>query len=73
MRPVVVRVSPHPAESRHEELDEVSTKAEAGLYSEAIVIEEQAQQSKPLKDGDNLLPDASDPPVPEKIMKEPEP
>ncbi len=67
-----VRVSPHPAESRHEELDEVSTKAEAGLYSEAIVIEEQARQSKPLMDGDNLLPDASDPPIPEKILKEPE-
>lgn len=69
----VVRVIPHPAESRHEELDEVSTKAEAGLYSEAIVIEEQAQQSKPLKDGDNLLPGASDPPLPEKTVKEPEP
>lgn len=68
-----VRVSPHPPESRHEELDEVSTKSEAGLYSEAIVIEEQVRQSKPLKNGDNLLPDASDPPSPEKIMKEPEP
>ena len=67
-----VRISQHPAETRHEELDEVSTKAEAGLYSEAIVIEEQARQSKPLQDGDNLLPDASDPPIPEKKMKEPE-
>ena len=63
-----MQTGPHPAELRHEELDEVSTKAEAGLYSEAIVIEEQARQSKPLKDRDNLLPDASDHPVPEKIL-----
>ncbi|MDA3878118.1 MAG: mechanosensitive ion channel family protein [Halothiobacillus sp.] len=47
------------AEARHEELDVVSTKAEAGLYSEASVIEEQAQQAQPLKEGENLLPDAS--------------
>jgi small-conductance mechanosensitive channel len=38
-----------------EELDAVSTKAEAGLYSEAGVIEEQARQLQPLKDGENLL------------------
>jgi hypothetical protein len=43
----------------HEEPDEVSTKAEAGLYSEAVVIEEQARQAQPLKDGENLLPVAS--------------
>jgi hypothetical protein len=36
--------------------DAVSTKAEAGLYSEAAVIEEQARQAQPLKDGENLLP-----------------
>ena len=44
-----------PAESPHEELDAVSTKAEAGLYSEAVVIEEQAQQAQLLKEGENLL------------------
>jgi small conductance mechanosensitive channel len=37
------------AESRHEELDAVSTKAEAGLYSEAVVIEEQARQAQPIE------------------------
>jgi small conductance mechanosensitive channel len=48
-----------PAESRHEDLDVVSTKAEAGLYSESIVIEEQAREARPLKEGENLLPAAS--------------
>ncbi len=47
------------AEGRHEELEVVSTKAEAGLYSEATVIEEQARQAQPLKEGENLLPGAS--------------
>ncbi len=40
-----------------EERDDVSTRAEAGLYSEAVVIEEQARQAGPLNDGENLLPD----------------
>ena len=44
-----------PVELPDEELDAVSTKAEAGLYSEAGVIEEQARQLQPLKDGENLL------------------
>jgi small conductance mechanosensitive channel len=48
-----------PAESRHEEPDAVSTKAEAGLYSEAGVIEEQARQAQPLQEGENLLPVAT--------------
>ena len=48
-----------PAESPHEELDVVSTKAEAGLYSEAVVIEEQARQAQLLKEGENLLQGAS--------------
>lgn len=39
-----------------DERDEVSTKAEAGLYSEAAVIEDQARQAQQLKVGDNLLP-----------------
>ncbi|MBN2250390.1 MAG: hypothetical protein JW682_08630, partial [Campylobacterales bacterium] len=47
------------AEARHAERDVVSTKAEAGLYSEATAIEEQARQAQPLKAGENLLPDAS--------------
>jgi len=48
-----------PAELPHEELDAVSTKAEGGLSSEAGVIEEQARQAQPLKDGENLLPVAA--------------
>lgn len=44
-----------PAGSPHEELDVVSTKAEAGLYSEAVVIEQQARQAQLLKEGENLL------------------
>lgn len=39
----------------------VSTKAEAGLKSEAGDLEEQAQQARPLPDGENLL---ATPPVP---------
>jgi hypothetical protein len=29
------------------------------LYSESIVIEEQAREARPLKEGENLLPAAS--------------
>ena len=39
-----------------EDTDAVSTQAEAGLYSEAIVIEAQARHAQPLQDGENLLP-----------------
>jgi hypothetical protein len=60
------------AVARHEELDVVSTKAEAGLYSEATVIEEQARQAQPLKEVENLLPGASASVV-EKQTKEPNP
>lgn len=42
------------AESPEERAD-VSTQAEAGLYSESVVIEEQARQVGPLKDSENLL------------------
>lgn len=45
-----------PPSSRNEDLAAVSTKAEAGLYSDAVVIEGQAQQSQLLKEGENLLP-----------------
>ena len=62
-----------PPESRHEELAAVSTKAEAGLYSEAVVIEEQARQAQPLKDEENLLRVASGAPTSEKQTKEPKP
>lgn len=48
-----------PTESRHQDLDVVSTKAEAGLYSESSVIEEQAREARPLQEGENLLPVAS--------------
>ncbi len=49
-----------PDQSLQEKLDDaVSTKAEAGLYSEAEVIEEQARQAQSLKNGENLLPVAS--------------
>ena len=47
------------AEMRHEQPDEVSTKAESGLYSEAMAIEEQARQAQPMKEGENLLPAAA--------------
>ncbi|WP_246195016.1 mechanosensitive ion channel family protein [Allochromatium palmeri] len=48
-----------PAASRPQDLDVVSTKAEAGLYSESSVIEEQAREARPLKDAENLLPAGS--------------
>ena len=62
-----------PPQSQPEELDAVSTKAEAGLYSEAVVIEEQARQAQPLKVGENLLPVASSTAASEKQTKEPKP
>jgi len=40
---------------RSEGLDAVSTKAEAGLSSEASILEKQARQAKPLDEGENLL------------------
>jgi small-conductance mechanosensitive channel len=55
-----------PVELPDEELDAVSTKAEAGLYSEAGVIEEQARQLQPLQDGENLLQGAAGTPSSEK-------
>lgn len=58
-------------ESPPEDLDAVSTKAEAGLYSEAVVIEEQARQVQPLKDGENLLPGTPNSAVSEKPTQEP--
>jgi small-conductance mechanosensitive channel len=47
------------SEKLREHPDEVSTKAEAGLYSEAGVIEEQARRVEPLQDEENLLQNAS--------------
>lgn len=51
---------PIPDESADAELKAVSTKAEAGFSSEARVIEEQARQAQPLREGENLLPNVSD-------------
>ena len=48
-----------PVIERPEEFDEVATKAEAGLYSEAGVIEAQARQARPAQDAENLLQAAS--------------
>jgi small conductance mechanosensitive channel len=50
------QVAGESAGSSRDERDEVSTEAEAGLYSEAVVIEKQARQAGPLNDGENLLP-----------------
>jgi len=53
------RPAPAPASPRgapQDEQAEVSTKAEAGLYSEAAVIEDQARQAQQLKVEENLLP-----------------
>ena len=61
----------HPVDPAEETPDAVSTKAEAGLYSEAVVIEEQARQAQPLKDGENLLPVASAAPPSGKQPEEP--
>jgi len=58
-----------PADSPHGEPDAVSTKAEAGFSSEAVVIEEQARQAQPLKHRENLLPVALGPPTSEKQAK----
>jgi small-conductance mechanosensitive channel len=55
-----------PLESKTEDPDAVTTKAEAGLYSEAIVIEDQARQMHPLNEGENLLQDATNIPPPKK-------
>lgn len=44
-----------PDQSPPEELNAASTSAEAGLYSEGGVIEEQARRVQPLNDGENLL------------------
>jgi small-conductance mechanosensitive channel len=45
-----------PASAAQPAGDPVSTEAEAGLYSEAGVIEEQARQARAVKEGENLLP-----------------
>jgi len=57
--------------SRHKELAAPSTRAEAGLYSEANVIEEQARQAQLLNGAENLLPVASGTPSSEKQTREP--
>lgn len=54
--------SRHSAATLVEDGDAVSTHAEAGLYSEAVVIEAQARQA-PLNSGENLLAKADDDPA----------
>lgn len=49
-----------PADGPSEEPEVVSTQAEGGLQSEAGVLDEQARQAQPLRDGENLLPNAPD-------------
>lgn len=49
-----------PAAAPAQDTDAVSTQAEAGLYSEAVVIEAQARHAQTWKAGENLLP-AQDP------------
>lgn len=49
-----------PADVPSEEPDVVSTKAEGGLHSEASDLMEQARQSQPLQEGENLLPNSPD-------------
>jgi small-conductance mechanosensitive channel len=44
-----------PADLSPDDVDAASTQAEAGLYSEAGTIEEQARQVQPLRDQENLL------------------
>jgi small-conductance mechanosensitive channel len=58
-----------PADSPHSGPAAVSTKAEAGFSSEAVVIEEQARQAQPLKHTENLLQVAPRVPVPAKEAK----
>lgn len=47
-----------PANVPTEEPDVVSTQAEGGLESEAGALDEQARQAQPLREGENLLPNA---------------
>lgn len=51
---------PLPIAGTSREPDVVSTKAEGGLQSEAGVLDEQARQAQPLREGENLLPKAPD-------------
>ncbi len=57
------------ADSLNGKLNAVSTKAEAGFSSEAVVIEEQARQAQPSKRAENLLPVAPGAAAPEKQSK----
>ncbi len=59
-----------PAESRSQESEVASTKAEAGLYSESGVIEEQAREARSLNEGEDLLSEASGATAAEKRAKE---
>ncbi len=58
-----------PVDRPSEEPDVVSNKAEGGLQSEAGVLDEQARQAQPLREGENLLPKAPDPSPPEETAR----
>lgn len=47
-----------PSARPSEEPDVVSTKAEGGLQSEAGILDEQARQAQPIREEENLLPNA---------------
>ena len=49
---------PQPSDRPSGERDVVSTRAEGGLQSEADALDDQARQAQPLREGENLLPDA---------------
>ncbi len=58
-RPAEKKQDRRPSEPSADEPNATSTEAEAGLYSEAGILEKQARQAQPLKEGENLLPVAA--------------
>jgi small-conductance mechanosensitive channel len=52
----VAQIEKPPQTAVPEESDAVSTRAEGGLQSEAGVLDEQARQAQPIREGENLLP-----------------
>jgi small-conductance mechanosensitive channel len=58
-KPAALTTEETSGESAQADSDAVSTKAEAGLSSEASTIEEQGRQAKPLIEGENLLTTAT--------------
>lgn len=54
---------PRPETAASADTESVSTPAEAGLYSEAVVIKAQARHAQTLQGGENLLPSAQGSPA----------